>query len=375
MRAFRRHLAGDESDGPSDARRLSDLLNGDERWIVINGDIDGLVSGCMLSSVTGWKIAAITWKGGVTTVHDELLAGSGQINDFQTAGQRLFTVDLSSPHIPGVANHPLLWGSKRLAGRREAADLAETFDARVRAAALARMIASPSLWIEVGGATDSLKDPKCIQYRYPLGTAQILLALLEASGNGPQIFDRDYIPWLIANCDDGVNSYTKYFWNAPMWWSAMAAGVGPSSYSEQLFNLVRNARPNQFLEVDRQMRHEEAALAIDSSGDEQTVAGALSADKWNLTPEGSTESLAVVAAWIDRLTGWGDPFLGGGECLDAWRQFTPASGTRLCSQSPSEFNSNEFQSDLECAFGSLSMGFSQFEDHVLFWTAPWWDET
>ena len=112
-------IAAFEKGMSNDVERLKKLKeeaeeSGSPRSIVTNGDIDGLVSACLLHSVTGWKVKAIVWPNHQLSLHPEL-----KIKSQEQASKELFVVDLSSPVIPGISNHGGLWRGKKIAGKNE----------------------------------------------------------------------------------------------------------------------------------------------------------------------------------------------------------------------------------------------------------------
>lgn len=367
--AFREHLASDSTRG--DTARLRDLVAEGPRTIVANGDIDGLVSAQMLASVTGWKVGAVVW-GDKASVHQDLRDQIPEGEGFMKASGLLFLVDLFSPHIPGVSNHPVLWGEKRRASSAEVYELTQDFDESIREAAQDRLLASPSLWAGIAGAQSESSKKNAFEYKYPLGTAQILLALLEAAGRQPKLFDRQYLPWLIANCDGGLRSVSEYHYNVPMWWSAMAAAVGPASYSEQIYKIATECKPTEFVSLDRSFRHEYGNEGVSRHLNEQ----------WNLRPEGDPTAVAAVTHWLEDLTGWSDPFLGGVDLLDSdlwWkadldRGSVPTSGKLGTTKAEVIDEVKEIRDGLEHALNSISMGFAKFRERPLQleWTSTWW---
>ena len=97
-----------------------------------------------------------------------------------------------------------------------------------------------------------------------------------------------------------------------MWWSALAAVVGPASLSEHIYRLATSQRPGEFLDADRRLRYEEPnrSSALDS--------------KWNLTGDAP----AIIVKFVEMVmdwTGWPDPFIGGLESISTWQQVNPTS--------------------------------------------------
>lgn len=279
------------------------MEGGETRLIIANADIDGLVSAQMLAACTGWRIAGLIDRTGEIRVHPNYRTPQA-IMDTGDA----FGVDVFSPLFPGVSNHPVYFG----AGPRTFASVRESllaFDAEMREAVAHHHVLNLSAWVGIGALLGS-NNPQGMPYKYPLGTAQLLLAVLEAAGQSPRIYDRQYLPWLIANCDGGVDTIRSYAWNAETWWSALAAVVGPASHSEAIYRMVSSQRPNEFLDMDRRLRYDDPHRS------------AFLNTKWNLRSS-SEEALAAVTGLISDLSGWPDPFLGGVERLATWSNTRP----------------------------------------------------
>ena len=152
-----------------------------------------------------------------------------------------------------------------------------------------------------------------------------MLAVLEAAGRGPKMFDREYLPWLIANCDGGVRSIREYAYNASMWWSCLAAAVGPGSLSEQLYALMMRQHPTEFADVVNRLRAE-------GQTDPAHASKHLDGD-WNLAG-GVPQSFASVAQWLTSISGWPDPILGGSAQLAGWSAVTPPRGVYFIESPP-----------------------------------------
>lgn len=295
----------------SAAQRWRSMLQGEvpPHTLLMSGDIDGLVSAMMLGAVTPWRIGAVIMGSDYVLLHPSWDSPAHLV---ETASP--FGVDVFATSFPSVSNHPVLWGSRRLAGSKEAGQRCLQFDDLIRERAALVHMENPSLWAGIEASVTDTKRPTAASYRYPLGTAQFLLALLEAAGKSPRLFDREYLPWLIANCDGGVETIRAYPFNVPMWWSSLGAAVGPGSVSEAIYRLVTEQRPNEFVDVDRRLRYEEesrAALALDQ--------------KWNLRGT-DANTLAMAVGWISDISGWPDPFLGGVTDLSAWNRYDPQTG-------------------------------------------------
>jgi len=292
---------GDEDSHISRFRHLT--TTDAPQYIVSNADIDGLVSSQMLAAATGWQVAAIIDRTGDIRVHPQFSSPQQLVDTGQ-----VFGVDVFSPLFPGVSNHPIYFGTtSRTPGSIR--DALKSFDEEMRSAVEHLHILNLSGWVGIGALFGS-RSPNGLPYKYPLGTAQLLLAVLEASGFNPKIYDRQYLPWLIANCDGGVDTIRTYAWNAETWWSALAAAVGPASHSEAIYRMVTNQRPNEFLDMDRRLRYDEPDRAKFLS------------TKWNLVSS-NAECMGTVAGLISDLSGWPDPFLGGAQQLGQWSVTTP----------------------------------------------------
>lgn len=310
--------------------RLRDLVEsrrGADVRMLVSADIDGVVSAMMLGQVTGWSVCAAVVRSEAYLLHpdfsslEELVEGE------------VFGVDNFSLRFSNASNHPVFWGDKKL-GRispKRCQAITGEFDEAVQQAMRSRLILNPSAWAGIQAAVNRDRDHRAGMYRYPLGTAQALLAALECAGLAPRMFDREYLPWLVANCDGGLDSIRKYPFNVPMWWSALAAAVGPASLSEALYQLANTQRPNQFFEVRNQLRVEdpEAAEAL--------------TEDWNIKNP-VRESIPSVVRWIEGISGWTDPFRstagGGGNrqggvgALGEWRTIRPTTGKLKTSGTP-----------------------------------------
>lgn len=293
----------DGSDPTSAAMRLGALL-GEPRPMAVSADIDGIVSAAMLASVAPeWEIVALVVDSTTLLIHPSVVA---------TAPQDLVAVDLFSPNHDSLSNHVVKYGQKRiqLTGLRAAY---AQWDQLVDQAGNQRLLAVPSIWAGTQACYEGPEKATSSKYKYPLGTAQFLLAMLEVSGHAPKFFDRHYLPWLIANCDGGIASYTKYAFNARIWWATMAGAVGPASLTEQVFRLVDGMRPHDFLDTVNALDRERQAMGMSPWLN----------DDWNLARLDRL-TLGRTFQWVCDLTGWRDPLRGGIDALDAWVQ-KPAS--------------------------------------------------
>jgi hypothetical protein len=303
IEALSRELDG--SEPASGTARLGALLTA-SRPMAASADIDGLVSATMLASVApGWEIVAFQVQSSRVLVHQSVAA---------SMPADLVAVDLFSVNHDSISNHVVKYGSlqAQLTGLRAAF---RAWDAAVDAAGRSHLHAVPALWAGTEGSYEDAGRPTSSKYKYPFGTAQILLAMLEASGHAPKFFDRHYLPWLVANCDGGVSTYTKYAWNARVWWPVMAGAVGPASLTEQVFRLVDDMRPHEFADTVNALDRERAA----------NNEPAWLNDDWNLA-DTSTSTIERALTWLCDLTGWRDPVRGGVNGLQHWVT-RPVSGS------------------------------------------------
>lgn len=311
IRALDRELS--LANPQSCASRLKAMIDAKKpRALVASADIDGLVSACMLASVAPqWEVVAWVVDSDRLLLHPSVTAGRPS---------DLFGVDVFSPTFDNVSNHVVLFGDKNL----RATDVRIAFDAwdqLVRNASLSRLMAVPSIWAATQGGYEDAGKPDSSKYKYPFGTAQLMLALLEAAGIGPKFFDRQYLPWLVANCDGGVESFRKYAFNAGVWWPALAGAVGPASHTEQIYQRIQNMRPHDFMDaVNRLDRERRAAVPIQEPWLN---------DDWNLV-DSQRSTLMRTLSWISSLTGWRDPVRGGIAQMADWEERTiPASERAL----------------------------------------------
>lgn len=307
IRALGREL--DSSSPTSAVARLTAQFDSgrfDERPLVVSGDIDGLVSAMMLASV------APTVRVVAVVVSEPQNPGALWLHpDHPRRPKNLLGIDVFSLGFDNIGNHVVLYGPKRLQQRKKL-EAFVSWDGEVRRLAGERLFAVPNLWADIAACYEDADTANSSRYKYPLGTAQVLLALLEAAGRAPKFFDRRYLPWLVANCDGGVSSFYKYTENVSLWWSTMAAAVGPGTNSDNLYRLVSDMRPQDF------------KAAVDS------LARELEADKltrfltsdWSLERGSAARPSPTIwreaVEWIESLTGWPDPFLGGVHSVHSW---------------------------------------------------------
>lgn len=313
------------------------------RTLVVNSDVDGLTAAMMLASVSNWRIGALVDKYGYRTT-----PGVALPHQPGETREDLFGVDVFSPLFSNVSNHPIFFGPKP-GGDARLKSLLTPFDESMRGAAATLGVVNAAAWagIEAMGSSES---PTGMPYKYPLGTAQLMLAALEGSGNAPKFFDRQYLPWLVANCDGGLETIRIYSWNAEMWWSALAAVVGPASLSEHIFQTAATQRPGQFLDTDRRLRYEEPnrSLCLNT--------------KWNLAddrPETISTFVGLVMDW----TGWPDPFIGGHDSISGWDRVSPTRAT-LKKDGLTNKSDDEIKRHLDAAKRSIHMGFSSFDGAI-----------
>jgi hypothetical protein len=351
-----------EKDPLSSARRLDGMIDAGPRPMIVSGDIDGLVSAAMLArSAPGWDAVALIVKSGKVWLHPAVADDL----DLSTC----FGVDVFSSYVPNVSNHVALWGGKRPSSSAQAAEAAAAHDDVLRARAQTTLMATPSLWAGIEGSyPNDPKRPTSATYRYPLGTAQVLLAMLEVVDRSPKMFDREYLPWLVANCDGGLKTIRDYPHNVPMWWSALAASVGPASISEQVYQTAAQQRPTEFVDIVNKLRAEGHLV-------EGSPASHLD-DKWNLRSQDLTD-IAPVVRWITSLSGWPDPFRGGAENLHKWVQRPLSKHGKLATSGlPSGSTETErverFKAHLRASLGAVHTNFAFFDQSQrLNWVAPW----
>lgn len=347
----------------SAARRLDRIIRtSPARPMIVSGDIDGLVSAAMLrKAAPSWDAVALIVKSGTVYLHPDVADGLDLAN--------CFGVDVFSTYIPNVSNHVALWGSKKAGSSAVALAAAQAYDAEVHRRGEGTLLATPSLWAGIEGSYgEAGKRPLAAGYRYPLGTAQVLLAMLEVVDRSPKMFDRDYLPWLVANCDGGLKTIRDYPHNVPMWWSCLAAAVGPASISEQVFQVAATQRPTEFVDTVNRLRAEG-----------HLVKGSPAAhldDNWNLRTQ-SLGDIAPVVRWITSLSGWPDPFRGGAENLKDWHAIPlTTAGKLLTSGLPAGPSTAErvekYKAHLRASLNAVHTNFAFFDQSQrLGWVAPW----
>lgn len=279
----------------SAAMRLTEMLTeGPPRPMVVSADIDGIVSAMMLHSIAPeWNVIGFVANSERLIVHPH---HEDRLPD------DAFLVDLFSPQLDGVSNHVVLYGSKNLKVTA-IRDAFRNWDQCVLDAQAERFHAVPSIWARTEGGYED-ERVSSMRWKYPLGTAQLMLALLEVGRIPPRFYDRHYLPWLVANCDGGISTFAKFADNAGMWWPMLASAVGPASITEQIYQRVATARPHDFRDAVARRSREVGSRDFLN-------------DDWNLRSP-SVENVAETMAWLHRLTGWGDPVLGGADGMTAW---------------------------------------------------------
>jgi hypothetical protein len=293
------------------AARFASLLEARSfRPMLVSADIDGLVTAGLLAQASQWRAVGLIVKSEVIYLHPDYHPD----NHPDLAIEDLFGVDVLSTRMDNISNHALLWGPRRLMGGSDSTSaVLQGYDDAVRRAMSEVMIANPNLWVPIEGGSTTTTRPLGVPYRYPMGSAHVALALLEVIGAQPRLFDRDYLPWLIANCDGAVGTLTGgYGFNVNTWWSCLAGAVGPGSVSEQVYSRVSSMRATDFPETVNRLALEDPDVAGHLDG------------SWRLAGK-TLADVAPVIGWISSLSGWPDPLLGGADRLQHWRPVSPAS--------------------------------------------------
>lgn len=352
----------DVTEPTSAVSRLKVLLNDPPRPMIVSGDIDGVVSAAMLAQVAGWRAVAVVVKSDTVWLHPDVSSGALDLAS-------CFGVDVFGSYFPNVSNHVGFWGSKRPGSSNPAAAAAAAHDEEIRRRGQDLLFANPSLWTGIEGSyPEAGARPASAGYRYPLGTAQVLLALLEAAGRPPRMFDRDYLPWLVAHCDGGLKTIREYPYNVPMWWSCLAAAVGPASLSESLYQLAMTQRPLEFIDAVNRLRTER--------GDDPSAAANNLDDDWNLRTY-TLPTISTVADWITSLSGWPNPLKDGSDRLADWYPVTLAErGSVLTTGLPPgatmDEQVNEFRRHLRASLDAVHTNFAFFDGtQRLNWVAAW----
>lgn len=343
LHTLNKHLGSRDSET---LRGLRERL-GKPLLMVASADIDGLVSAMMVASVSEWRIAALV------VASESVLTAPSQC-DLQKLMTRddLIGMDVFSPLFPSISNHPVFFGVPPRAPKKHQPlwTEIETYDNDMRAAAQQHRSINPSIWAGIKARYGPTAHDG-IPYKYPLGTAQLLLAALEAARGadlGPRFFDREFLPWIVANCDGGIETIRNYPWNVEMWWSSLAAVVGPASQSEALYRLATTQRPTQFIDVDRRLRYEYPDLSTSLN------------EKWNLVSR-RRDDLALASRLLSGLSGWPDPFLDGVDSLPKWCETTPTRNA-LGADSLTKVDVPTVQAHLSGARRAIHANFSIFRD-------------
>lgn len=284
------------------------------RHMVVSADIDGLVSSAMIASVLpSWKVVAVVFNS------QEIWVAPG----FSQRPENVFGVDLFSTQFDNVSNHISLFGSRRIQNADKLTAF-QKWDAVVTEQSSGRVFANPNIWACIEASYEDADNPRSAKYKYPFGTAQILLALLEVVGLAPRFYDRRYLPWLVANCDGGIGSFYNHGYNADIWWPTMAAAVGMGSLSEAVYARVSQMRPQDF-------KSEVNSLARELHANDKEP---FLDDKWRLKggfPKVWTNALR----WLLDLTGWPDPVYGGRKQLGEWVKLEGVYSGKVALKNPS----------------------------------------
>lgn len=340
-----------------------------DQWIITGADIDSLVSAALLSAASDGR-----WRVGVVIVRSKEVRVSPFLGNLRAAVQRddVYGVDLFSPLVPSISNHPLLFGTTKRAPRRaEVRAECEDFDSYMVQVMQDKHTINLSGWAGIA-ATFGSEHHRSRYYKYPLGTAQLLLACLEVLGVAPRLYDRQYLPWMIANCDGGLKTIRTYPWNVEAWWSALAAVAGPASLSESVYQVAIQQRPTEFVDVDRRLRYDYPAQAK-----------ALRSD-WNVAGD-NVQSMSLAAQLISELSGWADPF-GDSTQVAQWPieqvtgniltlSKTPETKKRPGTPGLSAIKLEDLKQHLMCAMMSVHVNFSEFRERGvgLGWMLPFAD--
>lgn len=356
IRVFRTEL--DKNIKSSAAARLAAAIESGGRGLIVGGDTDGLVSASMLASVApDWDIIGIVVDSQWLLLHPTAL---------EEKRERLFGVDVFSPVIDNVSNHVVLWGSRALKGSPAVLKAFRLWDQTVQQAAAERLFAVPAIWAGTQASRDDYGVETSSRYKYPLGAAQVLLALLESCGRPPRFFDREYLPWLVANCDGGIRSFSEYRWNVGTWWPVMAAAVGPASLTEHVFDRVRTMRPHDFTDVVNKLDRE--------GGPRGKSGNRLLNDQWNLA-DTTHDGIRGFLEWLVDLTGWRDPVRGGIPAMKSWIRLDVPTQLRGSVPIDPKHLANNDKSEaqrLHGALGAINANFQHWAEGDRFsWVGGW----
>lgn len=315
------------------------------RTMVAGSDIDGLVSAMMLASISPWRVGALVMRSGSVLL-------SPQWKDVEALlSADVYGVDVFSPRFPSISNHPVLFGVVPGMPSGWLRTALEEFDDYIVSQCNDLGSINLSVWAGIRARLGS-RFPNGFPYKYPLGTAQALLAVLEVLGQAPRFYDRQYLPWLVANCDGGLETIRRYHWNVEGWWSALAAGVGPASQSEAVFKLAVNQRATEFVDVDLRLRRDygERANALTTN--------------WDLAAS-DIGTVATAMELVHDLSGWPDPFAGGASSLSAWQEIAPTRNV-LETSGLTAVKRERVQVHLAAASRAIHMNFSQFRERGIY---------
>jgi hypothetical protein len=312
MRAIGRELDG--RDAASSASRLRALaVAANPRPMLIGGDIDGIVSAAMLGSVMPhFKVAAALIKSDHVLVHPDYV---------HTPLAHFFGVDVFSLQFDNISNHVEYFGGTQLQNiaLREAY---QRWDRAIDdAIAGGRFFAAPNVWARIQGGREGAKQPDSSKFKYPFGTAQITLALLEAAGLPPRFYDQTYLPWLVANADGGIATFSEHGYNARVWWPVMAGAIGPGSLTASIYDLLRTMRPHDFQNAVHQLERERGSRLPFLN------------DKWKLADD-TPSTLERTFEWLAELTGWRDPVVGGIGQMHKWHLLPLLAGGQVPLSAP-----------------------------------------
>lgn len=318
----------------STASKLAPALDR-ARPLLVSADIDGLVTATMLASVAPeWKVIGFVQESAATLLHP----------DYLTIPDDVFAIDLFSPQFDGISNHPVLYGNKKLQNV-QLRNALQAWDSAVRNAWGQRTYVVPSLWADIEAGYEGAKQTTSAKYKYPLGSAQIVLALLESIGRAPKFYDRSFLPWLVANCDGGASSHINHPYNTSVWWSALAAIVGPGSLTERVFDRVDTMRPHDLLSAINGLHRER-----DAAGKPQVLR-----NNWNLVGI-KADTLRSALSWLIDLAVWPDPVKGGIESLETWvRRPTTSSGLVYIDKEPKPNQTNAINAKTDTAAAAQSL--------------------
>lgn len=288
----------------STAADFASLLD-QPRSMLVSADIDGLVTAAMIASVApDWKIIGFVQRSQAILHHPH----------YKSLPDDVFGVDLFSPRFDCISNHPVLFGEKAVR-RRPLRTALRAWDDHVHDAATSRTFVVPSLWAGIQAGYEDGKRPTSAKYKYPLGSAQMMLALLEVLDRAPKFYDRALVPWLVANCDGGAASHGQHGYNTSVWWATMAAIAGPGSLTERVYDKADTMRPNDLHAVLNALNRERLA---------EGKAPVLK-DDWNMIGA-SAKHLQETLAWLVDLTVWADPVRDGLNSIEGWIQ-TPMAAS------------------------------------------------